>query len=219
MQGLDVLPKIVVFDWDGTLVDSTMNAFEALNDVLKHYNLPEKSAKEFCTFAAQQSVRQAFPSVFGEKASEARRLFYHSLSCKKAKALPGAEHTLRLLKSLGVHLAIVSNKDAEPLREEVASFGWVPFFHRIVGAGDAEDDKPSVLPLMAAIPDDHELIPKEEKWFVGDSPVDMVCAWRGGFLPISVWEEMQELPFPLLYVSGCEGLLSRLRFLMKEEDN
>jgi phosphoglycolate phosphatase len=116
------------------------------------------------------------------------------------------------LAELGVRLSVVSNKNGRYLREEASHLGWDKIFDRLVGAHDAEEDKPAPAPVRMALAGmDCPLA--EAVWFVGDAAVDMECAANTGLIPVLLREEPpreQEFDrFPFFHhVKTCGELLS-----------
>jgi phosphoglycolate phosphatase len=132
------------------------------------------------------SMRDSFPALFGERWPEARDIFYRTFTAihiEHLRPLPGAGEMLERLAALGVRLGVVSNKNSRFLREEVHHLGWQHLFDRLVGATDAEQDKPAVAPVLLAL-SASGILPGEEVWFVGDAAVDMECAIRSGCVPV-----------------------------------
>jgi phosphoglycolate phosphatase len=73
----------------------------------------------------------------------------------------------------------VSNKTGRLLRREADQLGWTRHFDVIVGAGDAETDKPTTAPVDLALSGSG--IPRgRQVWFVGDTAIDMECAAAAG---------------------------------------
>ena len=71
----------------------------------------------------------------------------------------------------------------EVLRREVARLGWSCFFGSVVGAGDATADKPAGEPVRLALAPSG-IPPGEQVWFVGDTEIDMECAFNTRCVPV-----------------------------------
>ena len=93
--------------------------------------------------------------------------------------MPGAEALLAALREAQIPMGIVSNKLGDLLRREVAHLGWSDYFFGIVGAQDAEFDKPHPAPI-------HLLLEKAgieagpAVWLVGDTDIDIRAALAAG---------------------------------------
>jgi len=132
----------------------------------------------------KHSARNAFPALFGddwERAANRYRDAYRSKNLERLLPLPGAEEVLKQLQAQGVYMAIVSNKMGDTLRREAEHLGWNHYFSALVGSTDSEHDKPHPAPVYLAL---GELVPSEEIWFIGDTPVDLEVAQRAGLTPI-----------------------------------
>lgn len=211
---IETLPAAVVLDWDNTLVDTWPVIHRALSDTfvamgLEPWTLQETRAR------ARASAREAFPLLFGNRSAEAEAVFYRAMEAHHLKALAplaGAEELLRMLSRAAIPTAVVSNKRGWLLRREATHLGWGRYFHAIVGANDAEHDKPAPDPVHLALEGSGiEAGPKV--WFVGDTDIDIVCAVAAGCLPVLLRAEPPgEGEFgaspPALHLGDC-GALAR----------
>lgn len=184
---LPVLPRAVLYDWDNTLVDNWGTVRAALNHALVSFGHPPWSEEE-ARARIKQSLRDSFPRIFGERWTDARDLFYayfeeHHL--EHLQPLPGAESLLRGFAERGIYQAVVSNKTGRFLRAEAEALGWSGYFGRLVGAQDAEYDKPHGAPVLMAL-EPANLSPGPDVWFVGDADIDMECAHGAGMVPVLI---------------------------------
>lgn len=181
------LPRAVLYDWDNTLVSNWDTVRAALNHALVSFGLDPWTAEE-ARERIKQSLRDSFPRIFGERWTDARDLFYgyfaeHHL--EGLRPLPGAEALLAHFHERGVYQAVVSNKNGKFLRAEAEALGWTRYFSRLVGAQDAEFDKPHPAPVwMALAPGGIE--PGPDVWFLGDADIDMECAHGAGLVPVLI---------------------------------
>jgi phosphoglycolate phosphatase len=210
-------PRKVAFDWDNTLVDSTLLCLEALNRVLDAYRLPSMSREEFEN-DPHLSTRDSFPGMFGAKAQEAEDLFVQTLRKQHPMSLrptPGAEKLLRFLQGAEIPLAVVSNKQGELVRQEAKLLGWEHFFTHIVGSCDTPYDKPDPTPLLKVLEPGFDQ-QKAAFWFVGDSDVDMLCAHRAGVTGIAVGGHIKLKDVPFFNGLSCLNLIN---FCIKKLNN
>jgi phosphoglycolate phosphatase len=178
-------PTAVLFDWDNTLVDSWAVIHAALNETFSAMGHPSWTREE-TEARVRGSLRDTFPSMFGDRWQEAERIFYEAFArmhLEQLTPLPGAAELLHELASAGVYLGVVSNKRGHFLRLEAERLGWHNHFRCLAGAGDCARDKPHrdhidhALGLGTANPGPTA---GRDVWFVGDADIDMVCAKNAG---------------------------------------
>jgi len=212
-------PKAILFDWDNTLVDNWPAIADALNTTLVAMGQAPWTMEETLG-RVRKSLRDSFPEMFGERWKEAEKIFYarfEEAHIEKLKPKVGASEMLEELRRQGFYLAIVSNKTGRYLRKECEHLGWSDYFTHIVGATDAERDKPDPEPLRKALEGSgHNL--GRDVWYVGDADIDLECANNGACVPVLVREtEPQDGEFgdhqPTIYFKSCLELLSLVRTL------
>lgn len=210
-------PKAIIFDWDNTLVDSWPVIHDALNTTYRAYGLPEWTLDE-TRANVRESVRDRFPKIFGDEWQGAADVFYKrydEIHVDAIKPAEGADDMLNALRDGGFYLGIVSNKRGDYLRAEAKQLGWHRHFSAIIGALDADRDKPDPAPvLMALEPGDHD--PGTHVWFAGDADIDLTCAVNSGCVPVLIRENppgKDEFPIhpPVHYFASCQQLCNFLQ--------
>ncbi|MDJ1305837.1 MAG: HAD family hydrolase [Candidatus Midichloria sp.] len=213
-------PKVVLFDWDGTLVNTDKIYKGVLAETLKEMGMSDwnKEAAEKYRF---HSRREALPLIFGNKWREVNDKYVDKIQKIGMHALnpfPNALNLIEYLAEENVIMSIVSNKDSYHLREEVNYLGWSKYFHKIVGATDAPKDKPWPDPVHLALRE-QDIQDYNEVWFLGDSLVDMQCAKSTGCMPILFGTEtgahtqMQYLRIDYLHIHDHEELVTQYKQL------
>ncbi len=185
---MDRLPEAVLFDWDGTLVDSWPVIHESMNRTLTAMGHPVWTFEETMQ-RVRKSLREAFPELFGDKWEDARDIFYgeyRAVHLEQIRVIDGAEELLATIDEKIPHMGVVSNKSGGHLRRESTHLGWDRYFEgRLVGATDASRDKPAIDPVIMAL-DGTGVAPGPDVWFIGDTWVDMACARGAGCVSILV---------------------------------
>ncbi len=213
MKNLPSCPKVVFFDWDGTLVDTAAQGYKIISEVMRQLG------HNFITFEAyldspSLSLKDYFSQIF--LPSEWKKgvdLFYQIARESRLDGLSFFSQSpsiLELLQKNNIPMGIVSNKESFFLNLEVDHFGWRHFFKVVVGSGEAKEDKPSAAPLLYAL-EKASLKPGSDVWFVGDSQVDMSCAHKAGCYPVSVGLHAslyQEAP--ILQANNCAEFYAML---------
>lgn len=169
-------PEAVLFDWDGTLVDSHPVLAAAMNVTLERFGRSPWTYEEWESWLGL-SARDAFPKEFGDKWQEAREIYldaYEGLHLQRIKALPGAHQILLSLTKADIPMGVVSNKTGNFLRKEITHFDWQDYFGASFGSGDSAQDKPAADPVYDAL-SAISVKPGPEVWFIGDNDVDVIC--------------------------------------------
>lgn len=169
------LPKAIVFDWDSTLAQTRQTVVAALEQTLNHYNMPpwEQTKK---LRKPMLSLKDNFPLIFGEKSDEAYDYYLSVYQVELTRPSVGTERFLALCKGLNIGCYIVSNKEKALLLREVKQCFTGFVFDKILGYGDAVENKPSAEPVFFALKDTKIDINPYNVWLVGDSLPDTECA-------------------------------------------
>ena len=171
-------PEAILFDWDGTLVDTVHVLLTGYNDVFDHFGMPKWNLDDAKT-NIRTSSRETFPALFGTRADEALEVYYNSVEKNHLLHLgkmDGADDFLETLYQLGVPMGVISNKRDIYLKREIAHLSWGKYFSCIVGAGRAAKDKPAPDTLVLALNEMNLTTPNPELWYVGDTETDLEFA-------------------------------------------
>lgn len=171
------MKKFVVFDLDGTLIDTLTGLTEAVNTTLKEINKPYKYTKsDVKNFIGRGAKRLfALASKNDENPTEfALFLKNYEKYQYLSEVFPNVIETLRELSNKGYDLIIYSNKPNEILQKLIKSkLSEINFLH-IQGQDNAYPPKPDVT-LLNKILNQYGLIPNDG-FYVGDSIVDIETA-------------------------------------------
>mgnify|MGYP005845554833 CR=1 FL=1 len=181
--------KAVIFDLDGTLLDTLGDLADAMNAVLSGNRLPTHPVDAYRNFVGEgiaQLVRRALPFEVADEADlnhfvgEMQREYRMRWTCR-TRPYPGIEEMLAALCRSGLQLAVLSNKPDEAVRHLVGALLSPEVFHRVLGAGAERPRKPdpaAALEIAAGLKVD-----PPEVVFVGDSAIDMQTAVAAGMFP------------------------------------
>lgn len=184
--------KAVLFDLDGTLVD-TMEAFHLMvNSLLKSFNKPERSFSENVKLVGKPSktivetiVNETGLDVSLEEFSGIMfREWVYTYMPKHGKLYPDSLNVLRALRERGYLLGVVSNTSREELPHYLNGFKIGSFFSVAVSSGDVENPKPSPEPVLKAVGKLN--LKSREAVMVGDRPEDIEAGKAGGTYAIAV---------------------------------
>jgi phosphoglycolate phosphatase len=177
--------QIVVFDLDGTLVDSLSQIFTSCNEARKTMGLEELD-EDVVKKSIGMSADLLFPELQGEekKTKEALLAFRTILRDKSSGNNPlfdGVLETLSHFSSMNYALAIASNKPQE-LLEHVVENSALSHFGFFIRGSQGNDLKP--LPVMPI--DCMRVQGTDSGFMVGDRPEDMMAGRGAGLIPIGI---------------------------------
>lgn len=174
--------RTVLFDLDGTLVDSYAALAEAVNHARRAHglnDLPDGRVRDFVGDGVEMLLQRAFeqPSV-ESSVVEAFETRYDEVCCTESRVLDDVHATLERLASLNVTMAVCTNKPTGFSRKILDYLELSQHFGAIVGpdlAGARKPDGRHVTVTLDAVGGS-----REESLFVGDMPIDVRAARNGG---------------------------------------
>jgi phosphoglycolate phosphatase len=174
--------RAVLFDLDGTLVDSYAALSEAVNFARRQHGLPELSGariKDFVGEGIDRLLQRAFdrPAV-PHGAREAFESRYDEICCEESKVLADVELTLEQLAKLDVAMAVCTNKPTAFSRKILEFLRLARHFRAIVGPDLAGARKPDAQHVLRTL--DATGIAAADALFVGDMPIDVHAARNSG---------------------------------------
>ena len=177
--------KIVIFDMDGTLIDSQKDITISVNYVRKHHYSLAPLDEKFIVDAINMEVRN-LPKLFYETdiyEASARELFeshYYEQCVQNPYLYEGVEETLEKLLACGVKLSVATNAPTPFAQRMLHHLGVAKKFDVIIGADKVRESKPS--PLMLEYILNHYGFDKtaHKAWMVGDNSKDMLSAKNAG---------------------------------------
>lgn len=179
--------KLIIFDHDMTIVDSSYAIMACFNYVARHEGLPEVSHDLTMQYIATP-IPTFCEGLLGEYRPEWIKL-YRSVSEKYERELikpfDDTIPTLTKLRSMGLKLAVVSNREHPSL--PLQRTGLAEYFDVIVGAEEPYGHlpyKPNPAMLLELLK--HMGIPKEFAVYVGDADLDIITAQAAKVRPIGI---------------------------------
>jgi phosphoglycolate phosphatase len=179
-----------MLDLDGTLVDTLGDFVAVLGHVLTDLGLPGVK-RDFIEHTigrgSEHLVRTTLahvgadvgsqPELF-ERAWPLYQRIYADVNGQHAALYPGVIEGLEMLRSLGVPLAVLTNKPGAPARELLKRKGLDGYFGHVFGGDDFARKKPDPLPLLKTC--EAMGTPPSATWMVGDSRNDAEAAHAAG---------------------------------------
>jgi phosphoglycolate phosphatase len=176
-------PQLLIFDLDGTLIDSRADLTSGINYMRAQYSLGPLSVPTVSGYIGDGVRKLVERSLQGaevdcDEALLLMKEFYFSHATVDTTLYDGVREGVEILHQAGHRLALLTNKPAEPTRIILDHFGLTGFFVEIIGGGD--------LPNMKPEPDGiyHCMVStglgKGSTWMIGDHCADLGAAAQAG---------------------------------------
>lgn len=215
--------EAVVFDLDGTLIDSAPDIHAASNALLAEDGLPALTFDQIRSFIGKgvpQLVTRILETIGDDPTGPRHAALVHRFETRYETAVgltlpyPGVVAALDRLAERGFVLGVCTNKPAAPARAVLAHLGLLNRFAAILGGDSLAVRKPDPAPLFATIAA-LGAVP-ERCLYVGDSEVDAETAMRAG-IPFALYTEgYRKTPVAELPHRFAFGDFSRLPALAAE---
>ena len=180
--------RAALFDFDGTLVDTTDLIYQSMRHASGEVLGREISREVLMANVGQPLPRQMelLSAEHAEALLDSYRLHNEENHDALIKEFPGVEKALGRLRAAGVGVAVVTSKRRFSVEMALKSFpGLGEVVDQWVTMEDTEQHKPRPEPLLKGL----ELlgdIPREEAAYVGDSPFDVAAARAAGVASVAV---------------------------------
>jgi len=202
------LPRLLVFDLDGTLIDSSLDLCNSVNASLQHVGkptLPNALIASYIGDGAAMLVRRALgdpsdldslnPTDANSDALFHRAFdffldYYRIHKLDNTRVYAGALEALASLRTAHptLPMAVLTNKPVNPSRDICAALGLAPFFFQNYGGNSFPTKKPDPEGLLTLIGEasalTDTLITPAETVMIGDSDVDVLTARRAGAISV-----------------------------------
>ncbi|KRG33332.1 phosphoglycolate phosphatase [Psychrobacter sp. P11G3] len=179
--------QLLIFDFDGTLIDSVPDLADATNAMLTTLgkdtypiemirNWIGNGSRLLVERALVGKVEVAEGELTVEEADHAEQIFfeaYQNLSGSKTVAYPDVDNGLKKLHAAGYTLALVTNKPIRFVPKILQSFGWQDLFSEVMGGDSLPVKKPDPTPLLHVC--ETLNVSVEQSVMIGDSRNDMLA--------------------------------------------
>ncbi len=211
MERKKIEAGLIVFDLDGTLIDSSRDIAFSANETLKSLGLPEKPVKEVVEaigWGVMMLLEQLMPGRNPQELASARERFlgfYGAHLTDQTVLYPGVPDTLAYFRGIGKKMSVVTNKPEGLAVRVIEELGLAPFFDSVVGGDTLPVKKPDPGTLLTVIAEAGGV--PSSTVMVGDSPIDCETGNKAGVKTIGVtygFRGRRELE-----VAGCALLIER----------
>src|SRR5258707_1023991 len=195
--------KLVIFDLDGTLIDSRLDLIQSVNATLRHFErreLPGEVVASYVGDGAPMLVRRALgdpkDEAFFKRALDFFLSYYREHKLDHTVVYTGIPEALRQIQSNGAgrkmkerstaarKMAVLSNKPVHPSRAIVEALGLADFFLYVYGGNSFETKKPDPLGVRTLLKETNTA--PEHAMIVGDSSIDVLTGKNAGIATCGV---------------------------------
>ena len=188
---------LVMFDLDGTLIETAPEIFDAVNDTLRRFDLPDvtqQQVNDWIGHGTRELLIQALAYTgktndAAVRASDSLVLIAaefdknYQLRCgTRSQVYPKVRETLVALRQRGVKLAVVTNKEGRYTATVLNAHQMMPLFDRVVSGDTLARKKPDPLGIQSCLTEFG--VSAARALFVGDSSIDVATARNAG---VAVW--------------------------------
>jgi len=183
--------QILIFDLDGTLIDSRQDLATGINLMRRHYGLGPLPVETVAGFVGEgvrnlvsRSLQDAARTLDLDEAVRVNKECYRQHLHDATTLYPGVREGLVRLAAAGHALALLTNKPGAASREILRHFALEALFAEIIGGDSGVPLKPdpeAVLAILRALGGD-----RVDAWMIGDNHTDLAAAHRAGIHSIFV---------------------------------
>jgi len=180
--------KLLIFDLDGTLIDSRLDLVHSVNAMLRHFGrpeLPDEVVASYVGDGAPVLVRRALgdpkDQKFLKQALEYFLGYYRVHKLDHTHVYEGIKESLAALHSsngVSRKMAVLSNKPVNPSRQIVEALGLQPYFEQVYGGNSFSTKKPD--PQGAQKLMQEAGAGSKETIIIGDSSIDVITGRNAG---------------------------------------
>jgi pyrophosphatase PpaX len=177
--------KAVLFDLDGTLLDSVPTILRSAKETFAVMGLPYDEAAVKKTIGIPLEVQAtAFAGPRAVEFVDRYKTIYRTHFGEDSRFFPGTVEMLDAVRAGGYLTAVVTSKSSRSAQRTLARDGMAGRFEAIVTCDDVVRPKPDAEPVLKAL--DLLRLTPPEAIFVGDSMFDVDCAQRAGVAMVAV---------------------------------
>lgn len=180
--------RLIIFDLDGTLVDSRMDITNAINYALKDYGIGPYTVEEITSLVGRgitkliEDLIKPYKEIPINNVIERFLEHYERHIIDNTRPYAGVKETLEELRDY--KKAVISNKREYLSKKTLEGLGLLRYFEIVLGSDSTPEKKPSPLPVRMVL--EKLNIPASEAVIVGDSDLDIKAGKSAAVLTIAV---------------------------------
>ena len=176
--------RAVLFDWDGTLVDSAEASYRSYERLFGEYGIAFDRGRFESTYSPNWHFTYEALGLPRASWEEADARWLRHYAGERTHLLPGARSLLERLREAGLAVAVVTSGDRRRVTAEMDRLEVAAFFDGITAAGDTVKRKPDPEPLFLGM--SRLGVAADAAAYVGDSPEDVQMARAAGVWAVGV---------------------------------
>lgn len=175
--------QLLIFDLDGTLIDSRGDLTAGVNHMRRHYGLEDLSVEVVGGYVGNGVRKLVERSLQGaevdvEEALKINLAYYCAHMTDLTYLYEGVQSGISALAEAGHKIALLTNKNGDPAREILQHFDLADHFCAMLGGGDIEHLKPHPEGIYSCM--NTAGIGAEDTWMIGDHCTDLEVAENAG---------------------------------------
>jgi HAD superfamily hydrolase (TIGR01549 family) len=174
---------LLIFDLDGTLIDTKEEIFETFNQAFNNLGLKlDRDKLDKYVGLPLEELLEALLGRYDKRVEEEIRSIYYSERPRKIRVFPGMEE---IIKSNGFKKAILTSKRKRAAFYDLSYLGIQDYFHIVIGADDLNRKKPDgegIKKIMSLA----DCVDVEKVYMIGDTEMDILAAKNAGVKSVAV---------------------------------
>ena len=168
--------RAIIYDLDGTFIDSTEAIVESFNhtfDALQRSRPP----REAVVSSIGHTLEDQFTQFIDHDPDDCARIYrehYEVIACGKTDLLPGAEASLRRFMESGLRIGFATSKKLQYAEMILDHLGVLPHFESRIGPDEVSHPKPHPAAVLKSL--DQLGVAPDEAFFIGDTDFDVKAA-------------------------------------------
>jgi len=215
------MKPVILFDLDGTVIDSTEAILEGFKVAFETFGLKvptDEAIKNeightledmFLTFGVEEAKVDEYVHTY--------KMHYRVISCQKTKLLDGAREAIEEASKFAT-LGVVTTKTGEYSTVLLEHMGLMKYFEVLIGREHVEYPKPHAEPILKALTKlEHD---KNNTWMIGDTCMDIDSAKNAGVNSVAVTSGYAtHLMLQNCATNICENVFDAIEYIKKSDEN